>query len=321
MNNNNNHYTKEQDFTNIIEEIEENEINIKKYKLSVNEKIDLIDENNQDIYLQIIGGTGETKIYKKMFKSLCSYELIIKLYESCINGLELQSFLHCNLSWFDKLSVKQTIEYSNKILKIEDSFNFGHGSSMIWLEINNINKHNFFNIMKWIKNSLEELHPDLINGFVFMICGCVHNDKTNKKEPFHMDKNFITHFQKIYNEEYIQDENLGIQSKSRQNNKVFNLIKHMKLKKIKVKIYKIPKFILPYCKINFHSDNLYGEYIKIKIESIFYDKFEKINNDIEKKHYSDIIKCKADLFDILQNFNSLIKGLEWNFKSFIEFEY
>ena len=313
--------------SNLQNVVDVNEDNEQKYKLTVEEKINTSSEYEKEkgIYLEVSGGRGHTKIYKNMFKRLCSYKLIIELYESCLKGLKLQPIEYCFLTWFDRMTVSQTMVFDETgILKINDSnYNFGHGSSTIWLEINNINRESFFFMLEWIKKSLEELHPELKEGFVYIMCGYIQNKNNSyDKKPLQMDKKFQNIFKKVYGDKYIQDEYLGIKSKSRQDERVFNLIKELKLEEAKVRICKIPKFMLPYCEIDF-CRNYYGEKIKINCELLFYCKFYKLNEEIKKHHIfsNDLAyKYKSEKFDILQNFDNLINGLDWGFgsDSFIE---
>ena len=302
--------------------VESNEDNEKIYKLIVEEKINNTSEYEikKGIYLEVSGGHGHTKIYKNMFRRLCSYKLIMELYEGCLQGLQLKPIDYCFLTWFDKLTVSQTIQFDDKgVLKINDSdYNFGHGCSTIMLEINNINKENFFHMLNWIKKSLEELHPELREGFVYVMCGYIEDKKSCEKKPLQIDKNFQKIFKKVYGEKYIQDEYLGLKSKCRQDERVFNLIKELKLEKPKIIIYKIPKFVLPYCEIDFNYNNNYGEKIKIKWELLFYGKFYKLNEKIIKQYFNSdesMYKFKSEQFEILQNFNNLIEGLDWGFDS------
>jgi hypothetical protein len=298
--------------------VESNEDNEKIYKLTVEEKINNSSEYEikKGIYLEVLGGHGHTKIYKNMFKKLDSYKLIMELYEGCMQGLQLKPIEYCFLTWFYKLTVSQTMQFNDKsMLEINDSdYNFGHGCSTIMLEINNKNKESFFHMLNWIKKSLEELYPELREGFVYVMCGYIED----KKKPLEMNKSFRKIFKKVYGEKYIQDEHLGIKSKCRQDERVFNLIKELKLEEPKIIIYKIPKFMLSYCEIDFNYNNNYGEQIKIKWELLFYEKFYKLNEEINKQYfYSDESMCKykSEQFEILQNFNKLIKGLDWGFDS------
>lgn len=220
--------------TNLENIVESNEDNEKKYKLTVEEKINDSSEYEKakGIYLEVSGGHGHTKIYKNMFRRLGSYRLIMDLYEACLNGLELKPIKYCFLTWFDKLTVSQTMKFDDEgFLKIDDcDYNFGHGSSTIWLQINNNNKESFFQMLNWIKNSLEQIYPELKEGFVYMMYGYIMNKtKSYEKKPLQMDKNFQKIFKKVYGEKYVQDEYLGIKSKSRQDERVFNLIKELKL--------------------------------------------------------------------------------------------
>lgn len=41
----------------------------------------------------------------------------------------------------------------------------------------------------------------------------------------------------------------GVKSKSRQDEKIIDLIKKCEIKEFNIEIYRIPKFVLPYCKI------------------------------------------------------------------------
>jgi hypothetical protein len=215
------------------------------------------------------------------------------------------------------------MNFNNRgVLEINDcGYNFAHGTSTISIQINNINKESFFFMLNWIIKSLEELHPELKEGFVYIMCGCIQNKKSYDKKRLLMNKNFQKIFKKVYGEKYIQDEYLGIKSKSRQDERVFNLIKELKLEEQKIKIYKIPKFILPYCEIDFGPNNYYGENINIKWDLLLYGKFYKLDEQVKKQYfYSDdlMYKYKSEQFDILQNFNKLIGGLHWGFDFYIE---
>jgi hypothetical protein len=285
--------------------------------LSYLEKINETDEyeKRKGVYLEIsVDGCVMTKIYKYLFRTLDTYNLIINLYEACLSGLEFKSFKTTSLCYYHKLTVSFSFEFDdNNILNIrEHGYNFG--ADFIHIEINDINKNAFFGILSWIKKSLEEFHPELNEGFVSIICGFYKNEKTSLYEPFQIDSDFIGKFKKTYGEDCICDEHLELESKLRQDLRIFDLIESSKIKNLKLKIYKVPKFVLPYSKIIFTNSD---EYIKIDRNLLFYAKFYNFEESVKKQYFlsdEEKYKFKSNLFEKLENFNNLITGLDYGLK-------
>lgn len=286
---------------------------------------ELIDSSNdyykmKGYYLDIYNGRGRIKIYKNMFKTLSS-DCIFKLYNACEDGLELKPFEKTYLKWSNKLSNYSTIKFDNEILNIINSDD--GSSSCISINISNTCEQSLFQILEWIKKSLNELYPELNEGFLFIMCGYMMDNKSNKMNPLKMNKNFIKKFEQVYKKEYIQDEYLGINSKSRQDTCVHDLLKNlnideledMNLTESKIVLYKIPKFILAFSKIKFSSHNQYGENININTDLLFYCKFHELNIKSNKMHFSSskldsIYQYNSELFEQLQNLNNLITYLD-----------
>ena len=164
---------------------------IEKNKLEVEEKIGTDDyDKNKGVYLDINKGT--IKIYKNMLKTLDSYSLITSLYLACTNGLELKPFDNSCLVWSKKLTVNQTITFDkNKKLKIDDS-NYTHVSGYIYIHVN-INEHNkdvFLFVLNWIKICLEELYPELKEGFIHIMCLRNQSNLLKQSKSFEMSDMF-----------------------------------------------------------------------------------------------------------------------------------
>jgi hypothetical protein len=84
-------------------------------------------------------------------------------------------------------------------------------------------------------------------GFTNFMCF----EKYNNYEDIDkiLTKNIVNEFEYIYGEKIFCDITKGIESKTRQDKKIIDLIKTCGIKEFKIIIHKIPNFILPYCKI------------------------------------------------------------------------
>ena len=287
--------------------VELNETNKKKYNLIVEEKIDTTSEyeRKMGIFLLVETNKARTIIYKKNFMGLTTYNSIIQLYNACINGLKFESFkrseLFCSRDW----NYMHEIEFTDSnILKIH-SINIRYDCSSFELKINNVNKESFFNMLSWIKNSLEEFYPELKEGFVSIMIG--HGPLEKTYDSLKMNAIFKQKFWEFFNEKYIQDECSGIHSKSRQDKRVFDLIKLLNIKEPKIRIYKILKCLIPGCKIKTDGN---AETIEFDQNLLFYLKFSELNKQIT--YFNDDkneIEHNSDDFKTLRNFNNLIGDL------------
>lgn len=189
-----------------------------------------------------------------MFQNLDSYNLIVELYQACIDGLELKPFKnhHVNLTWCRKFTSSQTMSLDNNKKFIIDDINYthGNGSTFLIVNINQENQSQFFYILNWIKKCLEEFYPELKDGFINILCmNDISKSYSNKKNPKIFDDNFKKKFKQIYGEKYLDDIYKDMYSTTRQDPRVFNLIKDLGLTEPKITIFSVPKFVIPYCEI------------------------------------------------------------------------
>ena len=262
---------------------------------------------------------GYIQIYKLSFGSLPNYELIIELYKSCLDGLELKPFKYINLV-MPKVSMSQIIEYQNNIFRISDiRYSGGESHRNFHLNTSNTKEKEFFiQILNWIKSNLESMYPELSDGFVNILCLGYHRKKIfsphDPKKWLKMNRKFRLKYKKVYGEKYIMDESYGSKSISRQNPKVFQLIKNLieteGWKFPPLTLYTVPKFIIPYMEIKF--ENGY-EKIHMKLNEIFYHKFYKLkSNDNNTIYFTDYRTNEEKLtrYDSLEAFDRLVRGIE-----------
>jgi hypothetical protein len=284
-------------------------------KLIVEEKINKTDKYYEErgVYLEL--NNGQVFIYKKMFQSLNCYSMIIELYQACIDGLELKPFRtsHINLAWCKKLTSSQSMEFDKNKKFIIDDNNYTHsqGSTFLNVNINQENQTQFFNILSWIKKCLEEFYPELKDGFINILCMSDNSkNNSNKKNPKIFDDNFKKKFKEIYGENYIDDIYRNMKSLTRQDQRVFNLIKDLDLIEPKIYVYQVPKFAIHYSEIK--KNIFYDEYIDIDLKSLFYDKFLRLKNDNTYYSESEKMKNYSENFNNLNNFNNLIQCMEYD---------
>jgi len=282
-------------------------------ELIVEEKINKTDKYYEEhgVYLEL--NNGQVLIYKKNFQSLYSYSMIIKLYQACIDGLEIKPFRSepVSLVYIDKLTSSQSMEFdNNKKFTINDmNYTHGQGYTSLMVNINPENLSQFFYILSWIKKCLEEFYPELKVGFVNILCiNNIITSNSNKKNYEIFDTNFKKKFNEIYGENYTYDIHRNINSITRQDHRIFNLIKDLGFTEPKITIFQVPKFAIQYCQIK--KDSFDNEYIDIDVKSLFYDKFYKLKNDNKYYLKSEIMNNYYENFSKLVNFNNLICSLE-----------
>lgn len=281
-------------------------------ELIVEEKINKTTKYYEErgVYLEL--NKGQVLIYKNMFQSLYSYDLIIELYQACIDGLELKQFKTYNvcLAWCKKFTSSQTMRLDNNKKFIIDDCNYthGHGSTFLIVNINQENQSKLFYILNWIKKCLEEFYPELKDGFINILCmSDISKNNSNKKIPKIFDNNFKKKFKQLYGENYLDDIHRNMNSTTRQDPRVFNLIKDLCLMELKNTIYQVPKFSIPYCEIKINDFG--DEYIDIDLKSLFYDKFYRLKNDNIYCTESEKINNYSENFNKLKNFNNLLCNL------------
>lgn len=190
-------------------------------ELIVEEKINKTNEyyEEQGIYLEL--NRCQVFIYKNMFQSLNSYNLIVDLYQACIDGLELKQFRTYDVSlvWSKKFTSRQTMKLDNNKKFIIDDINYthGNGSTFLIVNINQEKQYQFFYILNWIKKCLEEFYPELKDGFINILCmNDISKSYSNKKNPKIFDDNFKKKFKQIYGEKYLDDIYKDMYSTTRQ---------------------------------------------------------------------------------------------------------
>ena len=279
----------------------------------VEEKINKTNKyyEEQGVYLEL--NKGQVLIYKNMFQSLNSYSLIVELYQACIDGLELKPFgTSCvHLAWCIKLTSSQCMSFDNnkKFVVDDNNYTHSHGSTLLVVNINQENQSQFFYILNWIKKCLEEFYPELKDGFMNILCmSDISKNNSNKKILKIFDDNFKKKFKQVYGENYSADIHRDIKSTTRQDPRVYNLIKDLGLTEPKITIYQVPKFAIPHCEIK--KNLLDDEYIDIDEKSIFYSKFYALKKD--NKHYikSERVNNYYENFNELVNFHNLLSSLD-----------
>lgn len=285
-------------------------------ELIVEEKINKTDKyyGERGMYLEL--NKGQVLIYKNMFQSLNSYSLIVELYQACVNGLELKPFItsNVNLAWCKKLTSFQTMRFDNDKKFIIDDCNYTHihGSTFLIVNINQENKSQFFYILNWIKKCLEEFYPELKAGFVPVLCMNKINENNSNisSTPKIFDNDFKKKFKQLYGENYPDDIHRNMNSTTRQDTRVLNLIQDLKLMEPKITIYQVPKFAINYCEIN--KNHLGNEYIDIDLKSLFHDEFYRLKNNNTCYSESEKINNYSKNFDKLINFDNLLCSLDSN---------
>lgn len=281
-------------------------------ELMVEEKINKTTKyyEEQGVYLEL--NKGQVLIYKNMFQSLNSYSMIIELYQACIDGLELKQFKthNVNLAWCKKFTSYQTMCFDNNKKYIINDCNYTHGigSTFLIVNINEENQSKFFYILNWIKKCLEEFYPELKDGFINILCmSDISKNNSNKNNPKIVDNNFKKKFKRLYGENYLDDIHKNMNSTTRQDPRIFNLIKDLNLTEPKITIHQVPKFSIPYCEIKINDFG--DEYIDIDLKSLFYDKFYRLKNDNIYCTESEKINNYSVNFNKLNNFNNLLCNL------------
>lgn len=284
-------------------------------ELIVEEKLNKTNEYYEErgVYLEL--NKGQVLIYKNMFKSLNSYNMIIELYQACIDGLELKPFktYNVNLAWCKKFTSSQTMSLDNNKKFLIDDINYTHciGSTFLIVNINQENQSQFFFVLNWIKKCLEEFYPELKDGFINILCmSDISKSNSNNKIHKIFDDNFKKKFKQVHGENYPDDIYKNINSTTRQDPRVFNLIKDLCLTEPKIIIYEVPKFVIPYCEIK--KNNLGNEYIDIDLKSLFYDEFYRLKNNNGYCLKSERINIYAENFNKLKNYNNLLCCLNSN---------
>jgi hypothetical protein len=200
---------------------------------------------------------------------------------------------------------------NKKFIINDNNYTHGQGSTFLIVNINHENQSQFFYILNWIKKCLEEFYPELKDGFINILCmSDISNSNLNNKIHKIFDDNFKKKFKQVHGENYPDDIHKNINSTTRQDPRVFNLIKDLGLTEPKIKIFEVPKFVIPYCEIK--KDDWRGEYIDIDVKSLFYHEFYRLKNVNTYYSVSERINNYAENFKKLKNYDNLLCCLNSN---------